>query len=397
VDPKGPKLWRAATSGFCTSFAGIGLSRFAYTPLIPALIVAKWFTPSLAIYLAAANLAGYLAGVLLARPAAARWGTVFLLRAMMVAASAAFFACAIQLPFLWFFTWRFISGASGGVLMVLAATTVLPHVPPARRGLVSGVIFTGIGAGAAIAGLVMPLLLKLGIVQAWIGLGLLSVLLTAVSWQGWPSPSGFTKMEAEPAPRVRPAPLSPALKALCIEYGLGAIGAVPHMIFLVDFIARGLHRGVDAGAHYWVFFGLGAATGPVIVGYIADRIGFISALRGAFLLQACAVGLLAINASSVALVASSILVGAFLPGLVTLVLGRSHELVPIHDIDAQSRAWSLCTLAFALCQATGAYGFSYLFKVTGGGYAVLFELGAAFFILALVMDLLVRFWPTPRR
>jgi predicted MFS family arabinose efflux permease len=387
VDPKEPSLWRAIICGFCTSFAGIGLSRFAYTPLIPALIVAKWFTPSQAIYLGAANLAGYLAGVLLARPAAARTGAPFLLRAMMITTSAAFFACAIQLPFLWFFTWRFVSGASGGVLMVLAAPAVLPHVAPARRGLASGIIFTGIGAGAATAGLVMPLLLMLGIVQAWIGLGLLSALLTAVSWRGWPNAGRFTKMEAKATPRTGPVPLNPALKALCIEYGLGAIGLVPHMVFLVDFVARGLDRGVDAGAHYWVLFGLGAAAGPVIVGYIADRTGFSAALRGAFLLQAGAVGLLMIYAGSVALAASSIIVGAFIPGLVTLVLGRSHELVPSHDVEAQSRAWSLCTLAFALCQAAGAYGFSYLFKVTGGGYPILFELGAAVFLLALVIDL----------
>jgi predicted MFS family arabinose efflux permease len=315
---------------------------------------------------------------------------------MMVVTSAAFFACAIQLPFLWFFTWRFISGASGGVLMVLAATTVLPHAPPARRGLVSGVIFTGVGAGAAIAGLVMPLLLLLGIVQAWIGLGLLSLLLTAVSWQGWPNPNGFKKIEAaKTAPGAGPTPLSPALRALCIEYGLGAIGLVPHMVFFVDFVARGLDQGVDAGAHYWVFFGLGAAAGPVIVGYIADRIGFSAALRGAFVLQAGAVGLLAIHAGSAALVVSSVLVGAFIPGLVTLVLGRSQELVPIRDVEAQSRAWSLCTLAFALCQAAGAYGFSYLFKVTGGDYRILFELGAAVFLLAFVMDLLVA-WTTAR-
>jgi len=36
----------------------LGLARFAYTPLIPALIAAKWFSPAEAVYLGAANLAG---------------------------------------------------------------------------------------------------------------------------------------------------------------------------------------------------------------------------------------------------------------------------------------------------------------------------------------------------
>src|SRR3546814_3163510 len=60
------------------------------------------------------------------------------LRAMMVLATIAFIACAYHLSFLWFFVWRFASGLSGGVLMVLAAPVVLLHVPPSRRGFASG-------------------------------------------------------------------------------------------------------------------------------------------------------------------------------------------------------------------------------------------------------------------
>jgi len=119
---------------------GVGLARFAYTPLIPALIAAHWFPPSAAAYLGAANLAGYVAGALLARPIALRAGSAPGLRAMMTIAAAAFLACAFPLSFGWFFLWRFVSGVSGGVLMALAAPVVLAHVPPSRRGLAGGAI-----------------------------------------------------------------------------------------------------------------------------------------------------------------------------------------------------------------------------------------------------------------
>ena len=61
---------------------------------------------------------------------ASRWGPVAVLRAMMALATVAFFACAVPLPFAWFFVWRLASGVAGGALMVLAAPTVLP---PCRR------------------------------------------------------------------------------------------------------------------------------------------------------------------------------------------------------------------------------------------------------------------------
>ena len=53
---------RATVAALSANLVGIGLARFGYTPLIPALIAAGWFTPSAAVYLGAANLAGYLAG-----------------------------------------------------------------------------------------------------------------------------------------------------------------------------------------------------------------------------------------------------------------------------------------------------------------------------------------------
>src|SRR5882672_10138034 len=63
--------WFATVAGMCGSLVSIGLARFAYTPLIPPLIQAHWFSPANAVSLGAANFAGYLAGALLARLIAA--------------------------------------------------------------------------------------------------------------------------------------------------------------------------------------------------------------------------------------------------------------------------------------------------------------------------------------
>lgn len=72
--------WRYAVAGLSASLVGLGLARFSYTPLIPALIAAKWFSASDVVYLGAANLAGYLAGALAARALATRGGAVRTLR-----------------------------------------------------------------------------------------------------------------------------------------------------------------------------------------------------------------------------------------------------------------------------------------------------------------------------
>lgn len=371
----------AILSAFCASLIGIGLARFAYTPLLPVIVNAHWFGSSAAAYLGAANLAGYLAGALLGRPLAARMPVAIALRLMMVVATAAFFACATPVSFLWFFVWRFVAGLSGGVLMVLAAPTVLPHVSPSRRGLAGGIIFVGVGIGIVASGTLVPLLLRQGLTATWVGLGILSLLLTLISWGGWPTDSA-------PAP-IASAPRQPhqtgALRALYVEYALNAAGLVPHMIFLVDFIARGLGQGLQAGAEYWVLFGLGATVGPLLSGHLADRTGFGPALRLAYLVQACAVVLPALGLGSLSLMISSLVVGAFTPGIVPLVLGRVHELVAHHPGE-QRAAWSTATVSFAVLQAGAAYGLSFVFAHSGS-YQLLFVIGSAALLLALTIDL----------
>ncbi len=374
----GAYAWRVTLAGLSASLVGIGLARFAYTPLLPVLITEGWFPAAQAAYLGAANLAGYLAGALVARPLARRAGAARMLRAMMVLVTVAFFACALPWSFAWFFLWRFAAGMAGGALMVLAAPTVLPHVAPARRGLAGGAIFTGVGLGIMASGTVVPLLLQAGLVATWCGLGVLSLLLTALAWGAWPP-------DAPSAPGAsRRVPAAVPLLALYVAYALNATGLVPHMVFLVDFVARGLGQGVHAGARYWVLFGLGAVVGPVLAGGLADRVGFGPALRVTLVLQAAAVALPTLTAAPLGLAVSSLVVGAAVPGVVPLVLGRVHELVP-GDEEGQRAAWSVTTMAFALGQAAGAYGLSFLFA-GGQHYTTLFALGAAALTLALVID-----------
>ena len=378
----GVGAWRGVFSAFCASLIGIGLARFAYTPLLPAIVAAHWFPASAAAYLGAANLAGYLAGALLGRRLAARLSTPAVIKSMMVLATLTFFASAVPVSFLWFFVWRFASGLAGGVLMVLAAPAVLAHVPAAQRGRAGGMIFMGVGIGVVASGTLIPLLLKAGLGWTWVGLGGLSLLMTAMAWQGWPSDShpGATV----PGHHPHPHPFG-ILRALYAEYALNAAGLVPHMIFLVVFVARGLGEGLRMGALYWVLFGIGATFGPLGVGHLADKIGFRAALRLAFLIEAVAVLAPAFTHAQLALGVSSIVVGAFTPGIVPLVLGRLHELMPHHPAE-QKAAWSRATVAFALFQAGGAYGLSFVFA-HGGGYGVLFVIGAAALALALAIDL----------
>ena len=127
--------------------------------------------------------------------------------------------------------------------------------------------------------------------------------------------------------------------------------------------------------------------GPVLAGQLADRIGFARAVRLALLVQTAAVATLVVTAGPMALFVSSAVIGALVPGIVPLVLGRVHELIP-GDPHRQAAAWSVTTVAFALGQAGAGYGFSFLYAHTGS-YAALFAIAAVTLGTALVIDLAV--------
>ena len=369
---------RATLSGLCGSLVGIGLARFAYTPLIPAVVAAGWFSPSDAAYLGAANLSGYLLGALGARAAARAASVPWTLRGAMLFATLSFFACAQPVAFPWFFVWRFLAGVAGGFIMVLAAPAVLALVPAGHRGRVGGAIFTGIGLGIAASGVLVPPLLRVGLPATWLGLGGVAAALTLLAWRGWPVAAAAVVEGG----RQR---LGLAVVTVIAEYGLNAFGVVPHMIFLVDFVARGLGRGMGAGAACWIAFGIGAMFGPSLAGALADRIGFRAALRFALFAETVAVAAPVFSTATFVLWASAAVTGAFTPGVVPLTLGRIH-LALRPGSEAARSAWGAATVAWAVGQALGAQAFSVVFARTGS-YVPLFATGAFLLLVAFLIDL----------
>ncbi|VVM40405.1 hypothetical protein PS662_02871 [Pseudomonas fluorescens] len=379
-------LWLPIFAGLCASLVSIGLARFAYTPLIPSLIQAQWFSASDVVYLGAANLVGYLIGALIGHPLARRTSNKSALRLMMVAVTLSFFACGFPLSVSWFFGWRLLSGVAGGAIMVLVAATVLPHVPASRRGLASGAIFLGIGLGIAGSGTIVPPLLSLGLQDTWFGLGVLALVLTAASWFAWPS-AAHTAPATSSVEEAK-VPVDPQVYLLFAQYAFMAAGLVPAMVFLVDYVARGLGAGSHVGALIWVMYGVGAIIGPVSYGFLADKLGARLSIRLVLVVQAITVGLLSISSSFTALALLAVILGSFPPGIVPLALARVHELIPNHHL--QQIAWSRATVSFATFQAIAGFAYSALFNASGGHHGLLFIMAAGAIVVALLLEQGVR-------
>jgi predicted MFS family arabinose efflux permease len=362
-----------ALAGTCALLVGVGIARFGYSALIPTLIEAGWFDAGTAAYLGAANLAGYLLGALLGPRLAGLLGGRACLRMMMALVAATFLAATPQPATLVVGIARLLSGLAGGVIMVQAPPFVLAVVPPQRRGLLGGVLVAGVGLGIVLSGPLVGLLHGAGPGAAWAGLGTVCLLLTAGAWPLWPAAPTL-----EPVRLVRARP-DAAVMRLLAAYGLNAVGLVPHMVFLVDYVSRGRGFGVAAGAAVWTLYGVGAAVGPVLAGLVADRIGFRWALIGGVAMQLAAVGAVFLPGLGWLIVSAAVM-GAFTPGIVPLVLGRATELV---GTQRQAGVWRWATILFAIGQAVGAYGLAPIYAACG--YTPLFTLALSALVAALLL------------
>lgn len=384
IHPKSKPDYLIGFTGFATLLVAIGLGRFGYPPLIPALVEAKWFSVAQADYLGAANLTGYIVGSLIGTRLNSYLPSVTLIRIMLATVILSFVLCAFHLGFPAYFLIRLFAGLAGGVLMVITAPTIFKHTAPDKKGVIGGIVFSGVGIGIVLAGTIIPLLVQHGLTLTWLCFAFVAMLLTLLSWNGWPQGSNQRHIKSEWVQSGRSTVWSGPVIFLIISYACNAIGFVPHTVFWVDFISRGLNRGITIGTQFWVLLGFSAAAGPLLTGYLADRIGFAKSIRISLLIKAIGVLLPLISTATWSLALSSIFVGSLALGITSLASGRTSELVAN---DRQKQVWSIMTIYFSLTHAATAYLLSFIFS-RSHSYFLLFEIGAVALLIGSVLDYL---------
>jgi predicted MFS family arabinose efflux permease len=360
-------LYRAAFSGLLAMLTGIGIARFGYAPLVPALVAAHWFSASAAFWLGASNLLGYLIGAGAMRSWRGAVNARRLIIILMALTTFSVLASAWNAGVIYAGIWRLLTGMTGGALMVLMGAAVVGRAPAAARGKVGGITFAGMGAGIMISGLVIPRILPFGLPITWAALGIACLTATLIVASIMP------RAAIPAAKKTSGAAMNLPVLLIIIAYGLVAIGFVPHILFWASFIALGLHRGITAGAAYSTLLGVSAMLGPPVLGRIADRFGFQTTLSlSYFAMSICLLCPLLFAANAVTLAVSSIGVGVVALGVVVLTSGALAGLLPVERL---SSTWGLATLSFSALQAASAAGFSTLFHATGN-YQLLYAIAA---------------------
>jgi len=335
-----------AFGGLAAMTAALGIGRFVYTPILPAMIAALGWSKSDAGLVASANLLGYFVGALLAgRPFTVARPRRWLLAALAVSAvsTAAMGFPSDIVPFVGL---RFIGGIASAFVIVCASTLVLERLSRTGRGALSAIQFAGVGFGIMISAIAVSAMLAWGTDwrSLWFGTGALAVLAAVFAALLIPAADN---VGASMAPEFINAPPS-GMGAIVTAYGLFGFGYVITATFLVA-IVRLTSEVRVLEPWVWTVFGLAAIPSVTVWGWLGRRIGILNAFAAACALEAVGVAASVEWVTIPGICLSALLLGGTFMGITVLgfMAGRMLSTGNPH------RAFARMTASFSAGQMVG--------------------------------------------
>ena len=355
-------VWPTVAAGLLALAVAMGIGRFAFTPILPAMRDAFALSPAALGALASANYLGYLIGALAAAtPLLGRWGDPILRWSLLaLIAATASMAATDALP-AWLVL-RFLAGVASAGVFVYGSAAVLGRL--ARRGRLdlTGWFYSGVGVGIAGSGLAVLASQRLAPEHTaswraeWIAAALLATALTALGWPWLPRAAAAAGEGAPPQPSDSPSRVPRSMVLLGAAYFLDGAGYIVAGTFLVAVVAAvpGL---ADLGAGSWILAGVAGAPSAILWTRAGARIGPLAALALAYLLQAAGLALPALSDAPLAAALSAALFGGTFIGITSLTMGETRRRMPPHLL---SRAIAWFTVVFGLGQVLGPLAAAWL-------------------------------------
>jgi predicted MFS family arabinose efflux permease len=335
-----------AFGGLAAMTAAIGIGRFVYTPILPAMLSALGWSKSDAGLVASANLLGYFIGALLAgRPFVIARPRPWLLTALTISAVSTA-AMALPSDIVSFVGLRFIGGVASAFVIVCASTLVLERLSASGRGSLSAIQFAGVGFGVVISAIAVSVMLAAGVSwrSLWIGTGSLALLAAVAAALLIPAADHD---EAPEQAGLAGAPAS-GMTAIVVAYGLFGFGYIITATFLVA-IVRLTSEVRILEPWIWTLFGLAAIPSVTVWNWLGKRIGILSAFAAACALEAIGVATSVEWATIPGICLSALLLGGTFMGITVLGLMAGRVLSAGHP----HRAFARMTASFSIGQMIG--------------------------------------------
>jgi MFS family permease len=359
--------WAILAVGTLVVFGALGLARFGYTMVLPAMQLGLGLSNTHAGALATANLSGYLALSVLGGALAARYGPRIIITAGLTLAAAGMLLTGLSSSFTSAAVWRALTGIGSGASNVPAMGLLAAWFVQHRRGLAAGVGVTGSSLALIVLGLLVPHILAAYGVNGWricwflfAGVTLGLALLAFIILRNSPSelgllPVGALKDSAMVTEKVSGLSWGRVYRSgivwhLGLIYTAFGFSYIIYMTFFTKYlIAEGGYTQESAGRMFMLMGWLSLFCG-LIWGAFSDKLGRKTALIVVYSIQTVAFGLFALWPSTPGFVFSAVLFGFTAWSIPAIMAATCGDLLGPRLAPA---GLGFITLFFGIGQAAG--------------------------------------------
>lgn len=392
--------WLVMANGVLVVFGALGLARFGYTLVLPAMQAGLGMENTQAGALATVNLIGYLALSIIGGALAVRFGPRLVITVGLTLAAAGMVCTGLAGSVLSVAVWRAVTGIGSGASNVPVMGLLAAWFGKRRRGLATGIASSGSSVGLIVLGPLVPLVLSrygdFGWRVCWILFGVVILIISVLSWlvlRNRPAEKGLTPIgetsvtegnaiSGKKSPRWSEIYRSGAVWHLGLVYIAFGFSYIIYMTFFFKhLIAEGGYSREGAGGLFMMVGWLSLFCG-LIWGAVSDYIGRKWALVIVYFIQAVSFTLFGLSSSPMEFTLSAVLFGLTawsIPAIMAAACGDvlGPELAP--------GALGFITLFFGIGQAAGPSIAGMMADATGsfhsafllaGGVALLGAAGA---------------------
>jgi len=250
---------------------GLGLGRFAYSLIAPAMQADLGWSFSLIGWLNAANALGYLSGAILAPLLLRKVGAARTFRAGLCLVPVALALTAMTESAALLAVLRFLVGIAAGAIFVSGGTLAvnLSARAPKAGGLALSIFYAGAGLGMTVSALTLPALFHLRGAAVWPWAWALLAAMAAAG-AAIAARIGGDSVGAGPTTPAGSAPLL-RLWRILFGYTLFGLGSIGYLTFIFGWLAD-QNAGPLLPAVFWGTLGLAALAAPLLWRRPLDRL-----------------------------------------------------------------------------------------------------------------------------
>ncbi|SNB45627.1 YbfB/YjiJ family MFS transporter [Geobacter sp. DSM 9736] len=390
--------WIIVITGFFVLFSCLGLARYAYTMLLPAMQEGLGLSYDRMGFIGTANFVGYLLAVILSphlirrlRPRALVGAGLFIIAVAMggIAASQGFASIVVLYT---------LAGMGGGFANIPMMALVTYWFHSEKRGRAAGLVIAGNGAAIIFAGFVVPRLTALFGLEGWrYGWSLLALITLCITGfaaallRNDPAEKGLEPLGHPP--RVSPSELIPhdrrqnarMMLRLGILYLIFGATFMVFGTFIVATMVREFGFSQEKAGLYWSWVGFFSVFSGVGFGALSDRIGRKRGLALVFIVQTVAYVMAGLKLGGIVLAVSVVLYGLAVFAIPAIMAAAVGDYL---GLARAASAFATVTLFFAFGQTIGPATAGIIARITGTfttAYLIAAALTATGAVLALTL------------